>query len=461
MKLWIKTGKMEEFALLLDLQVSLASLQFIGKSLDHFHHPLPANCILFHFEDGIYTSLTDMNSRDDGKGYLSTLPAKTGSTKLENTSSYNALMQLANVDECIQDALVTRAKLEEQINDLLCQNSTRLELLDQRRRSEDAFNDTTRATSSEQRHIKVLGRKLEDLKSMIKARKQAVEEGRHAQMKNEAAQNDYHTASHEARNRSTQMVNDSTGQIRRIGEDILTIYPLEPIKTRALNFCIRNVYLPNSVFDDTNRDEIAAALGFTCRLTHMLSLYLSTPLPYPLSPASSVSTIEDPISTGIAERTFPLYPTNVAYKFEYGVFLLNKNIEILMDRNGLRVIDIRHTLPNLKYLLYVLTAGSGELPERRAGGIRGLLALRSNSGTSRRGSEDSVGSSNTGFHTKVLEDQNAEGKPLKEEKRRQAIETGISGRDRRLPSPADQVLHDGKYQGQSGYRNTSLRELSH
>ena len=57
---------------------------------------------------------------------------------------------------------------------------------------------------------------------------------------------------------------------------------------------------------------------------------------------------------------------------------------------GLRVLDIRHTLPNLKYLLYVLTAGTGDMPARKAGGVRGLVGGRTSSEASRRTSEDSV-----------------------------------------------------------------------
>lgn len=78
----------------------------------------------------------------------------------------------------------------------------------------------------------------------------------------------------------------------------------------------------------------------------------------------------------------------VRYRFEYGVFLLNKNIEILSNALGLRPIDIRQTLPNLKYLLYVATAGKGELPARKAGGIKGLL--RQDGISSRKGSMDSI-----------------------------------------------------------------------
>lgn len=36
------------------------------------------------------------------------------------------------------------------------------------------------------------------------------------------------------------------------------------------------------------------------------------------------------------------------------------------------MVDQRHTLPNLKYLLTVLTAGKGELPVRKKGGAKVL-----------------------------------------------------------------------------------------
>ena len=42
------------------------------------------------------------------------------------------------------------------------------------------------------------------------------------------------------------------------------------------------------------------------------------------------------------------------------------------------MVDQRHTLPNLKYLLTVLTAGKGDLPVRKKVGVRVL----DNGGTS-------------------------------------------------------------------------------
>ena len=52
--------------------------------------------------------------------------------------------------------------------------------------------------------------------------------------------------------------------------------------------------------------------------------------------------------------------------------MLNSDIELLMSRQGSRMLDQRHTLPNLKYLLTVLTAGKGELPVRKKGGANVL-----------------------------------------------------------------------------------------
>ena len=77
---------------------------------------------------------------------------------------------------------------------------------------------------------------------------------------------------------------------------------------------------------------------------------------------------------------FPLYTKGVdTYRFEYAVFLLNKDIELvrisldhiglsltglllfvmlgqLMADRNLRALDLRHTLPNLKNLLLTLTS---------------------------------------------------------------------------------------------------------
>lgn len=382
MKLWAKTSTSESYVMLLEIDFNLRSLQFLGKSLDNFHHPLPANCVLFHMSDGIYTSFTDLAPAEHPADFLRAGGKVTG----ESTSSFDALMRLSNLDECIQDALATREKLETRINALIAEHHAEMLPPRQVPWDEEAVHQRQRATNTEKRQLRIDQKRREDLKTSLESRRKAVKAARESQAQILRVMSDTNNAIRTRRSRDDKIQERSAGQIRRICEDLLLVYPIEAIPKKPLHFTIRGLPLPNSKFDDVeDREVVAAALGFTAQLVVLLSQYLAVPLPYPIRQLASNSLIEDPISAALPQRVYPLYPINVTYRFEYGVFLLNKDIEFLMDRHNLRMLDIRHTLPNLKYLTYVLTAGTGELPARKAGGIKGLLPT-----LSRRSSEDSV-----------------------------------------------------------------------
>jgi hypothetical protein len=398
-KLWTKTAAMEEYELLVELQLHLQSLQFLGKSLDSFHQPLPSNSVLFHFSDGVYGNLTDLPPA------WVPLPAKDLKSTDGNalpTSSYDALMRLANLDECIQDALITREKLEAQINSILERNQKALAVISEASRARDKLALTKQAVMSERKQLRTTFKHKEELIASLRARRETMAHGRQTQ---ERARSHLPDAQEKLRS-STKLLEKDTeelkGQIRRISEDLLAMYPIEPIPDKPLAFTIAGIALPNSNFADIDRDAVAAALGYTAHLVYLLSFYLSMSIPYPINPYLSNSLIQDPISVSLPQRTYPLYPVNVHYRFEYGVFLLNKNIEFLLNKQGLRVLDIRHTLPNLKYLLYILTAGTSEIPARKAGGIRGLVPGRLTPSMSRRGSEDSVAYSESNLPRKML-----------------------------------------------------------
>ncbi|OKL58299.1 hypothetical protein UA08_06604 [Talaromyces atroroseus] len=392
-RLWVKSEHMSDYILLLELQLSLKSLQFVGKSLETFHHPLPTNCILFHFSDGIFTNLTDFPPAQN-----TSTGSRNGTFRMiepQNTSSYDALMRLANLDDCIQDALATRERLESQISVILENHHRSLHLLGQVQQAEEKASLIKRSIANEKKQVRWSAKRKEDLLSSIKARREAMASARERQTRTQSHLPDARLKLTSSASLLDKNYEDTKGQIRRISEDLLDIYPIEPISDKALAFTIAGLHLPNSNFDDIDRELVAAALGYAGHLVYLLSFYLSVPLPYPIQPYMSSTFIQDPVSSALPRRTFPLYPVNVQYRFEYGVFLLNKNIEVLMNRVGLRVLDIRHTLPNLKYLLYVLTARTNELPARKAGGVRGLLLGRGTPLLSRQGSQDSFASGET------------------------------------------------------------------
>lgn len=357
-KIWVKR---QDFSLLIEEEVSLRSLQFIGKLENH---PFPSNCILFHLVDGIYT--IDLSSKPPRPKPAPSLP----------TSSYNALMRLSNLDESIQDALATREELANQITAILKETP-----IDGSPQAQEDAALANRYVSAERKLLKHSTRRRAELKASIATRSAAIKSGRKVQ---DRAQEDVDAAGEKLTScRALLQTTASSirGQRRRICEELLANFPIEPT-SHALLFTICGLPLPNTSYENTDEDVISAALGYVARLVDMLQYYLSIPLPYPISPYGSKSLIHDQISIlQDNQRTFPLYlKSTIPFRFDYGVFLLNKNIEYLAESQGLKVIDIRQTLPNLKYLLYVCSAGTDELPQRKMGGIRGLLAGRSLTG---------------------------------------------------------------------------------
>ncbi|KAG1889304.1 hypothetical protein F4604DRAFT_2015644 [Suillus subluteus] len=149
------------------------------------------------------------------------------------------------------------------------------------------------------------------------------------------------------------------------------VYPIELLSSLELLFTILTVPLPipfNSTepapplslasHKEVTEDAVATALGFSAQLVQLLAIYMGKGLTYPITCIGSRSLIRDNISAMVGPRMFPLFSKGVdTYRFEYGVFLLNKDIEMLMADRDLRALDMRHTLPNLKNLLLTLTDG--------------------------------------------------------------------------------------------------------
>lgn len=372
-KLYAKHDGMRAYRFLVDLHVSLPSLQYIGKSIEAFHHPLPENSILFHLTDGIYTSLTNLPVSAAPKA-LTRGASEFSTGGATPTSSYDALMRLATLDTCIQDALHTREKLTAQISQLLEQNQDALSTVARVPEARESAAHVTGTANLQRRRLESAQRRRDEMRTSLTQRRENIRRGQEAQAQ---ATVDIETARSALDNRKTQvqhLTEDIIGQRRRCCEDIQKVYPIEPIPGKSLSFTIRGLSLPNSVFEDCDESIVSAALGYVAHTVHLLSFYLSSPLPYPIIPHGSTSTIDDPISQTTGPSTYPLFLKNaVRFKFEYAVFLLNKDIEMLAGGLGLRIVDIRQTLPNLKYLLYIATAGKGDLPARKAGGIRGLL----------------------------------------------------------------------------------------
>eukprot|EP00117_Sycon_ciliatum_P025191 scpid45847/ scgid20962/ UV radiation resistance-associated gene protein; p63 len=133
-----------------------------------------------------------------------------------------------------------------------------------------------------------------------------------------------------------------------------------PIVEQARNvFCILGVPVPHAEALSSQRDEvIGVGFGYAAHLLHMMALILNLPLRYPIIYRGSTSVIRDSISDAsslaASKGECNLYPQTRASKdtvFQYGLFLLNKNISQIRFYCDLGTADGRLTVKNIKSLL--------------------------------------------------------------------------------------------------------------
>ena len=153
--------------------------------------------------------------------------------------------------------------------------------------------------------------------------------------------------------------------------ELASIFPVESVDSASLLFSICGLALPNASVEAKpsaamlkyriDEDSMASAFGYVAQAVTLLAAYLAVPLYYPLRCLGSRSLVQDPISQIKGSKIFPLYSKGVdRYRFDYAVFLLNKDIEQLMNKNDIIVLDLRQTLPNLKNLYLTLSTDASQ-----------------------------------------------------------------------------------------------------
>lgn len=150
--------------------------------------------------------------------------------------------------------------------------------------------------------------------------------------------------------------------------DLSNIFPVELVDAANVLFSICGIPLPNGDFEsqislqsstgpDLDEDHVSSALGYVAQAVQLLAAYLTIPLYYPIRCMGSRSLVQDPISQMKGPKIFPLYSRGVdRYRFEYAVFLLNKDIEQIMLEHSIGVMDLTQTLPNLKNIYLTLSS---------------------------------------------------------------------------------------------------------
>ncbi|TDL28921.1 hypothetical protein BD410DRAFT_834933 [Rickenella mellea] len=320
------------------------------------------------------TKLNDTSQNDRSKVDSMERGRVRGSRMKQATSAgWQDLVRIVTLQACI---IETQDSLREIISK--CDTALEADVTGKLRR--EASEREHRIRKIQESHNKVwdesdtLQQLLRDRRTELQRRREILTEAKAIHEDDILSEFENGTILAEEKRRHSELVS----RLPRVRTSLLTTlastFPIELLSPPDLLFTILSVPLPIPLngsdpappltlvsHSEVTEDSVATALGYAAQVVQLMAAYLCHGLVYPVTYIGSRSLIKDPISTMIGPRMFPLYSKGVdTYRFEYAVFLLNKNIEMIMSDRNLRALDIRHTLPNLKNLLLTLTDGDTE-----------------------------------------------------------------------------------------------------
>uniref|UniRef100_A0A3P8VYR4 UV radiation resistance associated gene n=1 Tax=Cynoglossus semilaevis TaxID=244447 RepID=A0A3P8VYR4_CYNSE len=339
-------GQEEQYQLLIEWKVNLDGLKYTGQQI-RSRNP---NEIIFGLNDGYYAA--DFDHKDQSERKKNSL-LQVDQSSVRNSYSVFSLLRLHTAQRAIKQTQVTVQKIGKEIEEKLRTTAACTE----RKKERECMQLRIAMLRNElQRQRKALGREV-DLRQKERAQLQKKEEVfsvRHVSLKEEKESLTKQQKECTAKRYVEQFLKSNaqlTFRCRQLLSELSYIYPIEANQS---DYIICGVKLPNSEdFQAKDDGSVAVALGYTAHLVLMISCFLQIPLRYPVIHKGSRSSIKDTITDRLTEkeREFPLYQRGERFHFEYGVYLLNKNIAQLRYQHGLTTPDLQQTLPNLKNFL--------------------------------------------------------------------------------------------------------------
>ncbi|XP_053702772.1 UV radiation resistance-associated gene protein [Synchiropus splendidus] len=338
-------GQKTEYQLLIEWKVNLDGLRYTGQQI-RSRNP---NEIIFGLNDGYYAA--DFDHKDHSERTKNSL-LHVDQSSVRNSYNVFSLLRLHTAQRAIKQTQVTVQKIGKEIEEKLRTTATCTD----RKKERECMQLRIAVLRTElQRQRKALGREI-DQRQKDKLQRQKKEESFTAQHETLTEEKDSLTRLHKECTAKREQFLKSNAQLtfrcRQLLSELSYIYPINA--ATQSDYVICGVKLPNSEdFQAKDDGSVAVALGYTAHLVLMISCFLQIPLRYPVIHKGSRSSIKDTITDRLTEkeREFPLYPRGERFHFEYGVYLLNKNIAQLRYQHGLTTPDLQQTLPNLKNFL--------------------------------------------------------------------------------------------------------------
>lgn len=351
-----KTRSQPSFHQLFSHDTKLGQLRFIGRSLDFIDFSFPTNSFILNLSDGWYVS---PEVHVTANSLINSLVSSRDETPITVTScSFDNIMKLNNLEECIIDAEVTKTIIAKNIQTRLDLKNNLIILTNRKSQIQNRGRKILNQVSIEKSHIEHLLALKTEAQLRLKDTRRSIISGRqkHTEIREllEQSKNIYDAKLNDISQMETAIVMEQA----RLANSLISIFPIDLIDNKKYIFSICQLPLLQNI-NNQNEEEVGAVFGFVSQIVYYLANYLNIPLRYPLQPYGSQSFIIDPISDIQGSRTFPLWTKgSLYYRFEYGLYLLHKDIEQLINSQALPVVDWKQTLGNLKNLLLVISAPS-------------------------------------------------------------------------------------------------------
>uniref|UniRef100_H3CDN0 UV radiation resistance associated gene n=3 Tax=Tetraodon nigroviridis TaxID=99883 RepID=H3CDN0_TETNG len=378
-------GQEEQYTLLIEWKVNLDGLRYTGQQI-RSRNP---NEIIFGLNDGYYAADFDQKDQLDRK--KNTL-LQVDQSSVRNSYSVFSLLRLHTAQRAIKQTQVTVQKIGKEIEEKLRTTAT---CTGRKKERECMLLRIAMMQNELQRQRRALSREV-DLRQKERTQLQRKEEAFSVQYESLKEENEALSKLQKECTAKREQFLKANAQLtfrcRQLLYELSYIYPIDVVN--QADYVICGVKLPNSEdFQAKDDGSVAVALGYTSHLVLMISCFLQIPLRYPVMHKGSRSSIKDTITDRLTEkeREFPLYSRGERFHFEYGVYLLNKNIAqkpvkgslagmnwiivlrmhlkakrlavsngcdtvikhhlILRYQHGLTTPDLQQTLPNLKNFL--------------------------------------------------------------------------------------------------------------
>ncbi|KAK3847189.1 MAG: UV radiation resistance protein and autophagy-related subunit 14-domain-containing protein [Linnemannia gamsii] len=348
-----------EYFVLLEWKVELCCLRYIGKELRDLPSGLPNNMILFGFESGYYTAPDEDEQTDHPHTQALEPVANIPGAGVRRSYTYETVMRLNNLHECIADTKKSRDEIKHSIEAAM--NKENAPMILEKRRGEytERLWHLQRQVGHELNVLEGVQDRAEALRQEHAARRKTLADARERGQTQDMYLEENINNLTKNKESLFHVLKEYSAKRTELIATLFTIFPITESEDDPNLLMICKVPLPNSVYTGMDEDIISIALGFACQLVVMLAHYLNVPLRYPLTPMGSRAFVVDPVSLLVGPKEFPLFGKGQdRNRFEYGVFLLNKDIEQLMNSQGLQFMDLRQTLPNIRYLMETLLTKS-------------------------------------------------------------------------------------------------------